>query len=273
MPATRLDPDQARALLRNYTGDAEGRAELQAAIDAQGDSEGEAQARPARAPRDPQARTVQKARVKALRPKVQAFGAGGGVAGDYRTMLAQKQLQQQQAAMAEAQARDDALAQQQQQRQAAQAQADQQQQTQKSGLRRGVSTAFDRVRGATDRLNAFADRIPTPGGLGSLFIALLLLVFFAVTVQTDKSGNGYSRAGLLWLTIRGQTTLPSAQDSQPGKAATATSGAATASGSGGLGVTATNGAQVASLPNVPNAAPPRALDGPWTFGTRWEQEF
>lgn len=281
------DPAQARAILQRYTGNAEAQAAL-ADLDAQ------EQTTPAQTPTAPTPKAAptsrqpaDKARAKLARNKLRAFGSGG-VAGDYRTMVAQRQLQESQAHQAEMEAQAQAEQQRETASQQASAEAAEQHRAQGNKARGAITSGLARLGRVRDQLNARADRIPTPGGLASLFIALLLLVFAFVPVVSgkDAKGNpvGYTRLALLWLTIRGQTALPHGSDAASAAgggnaaAATSTSGAQTAPGTGGLmtslrarsvpAVVQQDGATLARIPAAP-APQGGPLAGPWTFPTRW----
>ena len=287
------DPAQARAILQRYAGNAEAQAAL-ADLDAQ-DQQPQptpsAARLPARARRKPAAeedlgtdegrnryyrrlQADEKRRAR-LRAQVQQYGA---IPGDYKTLLLQRQLQQQQQQREAAEEREAAIdrgrkaALRQRQEQEAAREADR---SRLRDVQRRVGGFFDRIRGVTDRLNQRADRIPTPGGLASLFLALLLLTFAAVPVNASADGSTHSRLELLWLVIRGQATLPNGANSQAAKPAVNTSGVQSAPGTGGLSaqlrartapVAVTQDAQtIARLPIAPG---PGILAGPWTFPTR-----
>lgn len=64
-----------------------------------------------------------------------------------------------------------------------------------------------RLQSASQSLNSWADRTPTPGGIGVIIFLLLLFLWAIVPVNGDKT-----RLQLLWLTLTGRTQLASTPD-------------------------------------------------------------
>lgn len=95
------------------------------------------------------------------------------------------------------------------------------QQGQTIGAVQSTLSATDRLRGVGDRFEAWAESVPTPGGIGILLLLIFLFLWAIVPVNGKRT-----RAELLWLTLMGQTTMADAPEGGT------TSGG---TGSGGIG--------------------------------------
>lgn len=83
-------------------------------------------------------------------------------------------------------------------------QADQQQQ---KAITLGVTQAGERLNTIGRGIESWAERIPTPGGIGVLLLAIFFLLWAVVPV------NGkHTRLELLWLTFTGRTSMASAPE-------------------------------------------------------------
>lgn len=135
------------------------------------------------------------------------------------------------------------------QREALRQQQRQQQQVKGTTARLGVGSLREfgaQVRG----LNDAAARIPTPGGLGGVAVALLVIVSMIVPVNA-----GHTRFELFWLTITGRTKLPAPVTDAGGGGEPIPPGANPPSSSSASTVQSIG--QVGSLASAPTAVAPR----------------
>lgn len=116
-----------------------------------------------------------------------------------------------------------------------QAQADQAAVERGAGVVQGIG---DTVFSAGNRLEQWAESVPTPGGIGIL-LALIFLFLWAIVPVNGK----HTRAELLWLTLTGRTQMASAPD-----AGTDTGSTSIGTGSGGFGSGGFSNPILGSLP-------------------------
>lgn len=118
----------------------------------------------------------------------------------------------------------------------------------KLGRQSGLNGAYTRLtrlgRALSFKLDDMAN-VPTPSGIGGLFLVNLLFLFFAI----PANAQGYTRAALLWLTLLNRTKLPEQPPSEVIPASpfvAAAIGAASALGnvSQSIGALSQNAAQV-----------------------------
>lgn len=69
----------------------------------------------------------------------------------------------------------------------------------------------DKVSTTTQRVSDWADRMPTPGGIGVLLLAIFFLLWAVVPVNRSD-GKQHTRLELLWLTLTGRTKMAQAPE-------------------------------------------------------------